>query len=144
MEQLVDRLKKGKYKSSNEILAKSKTEATCPTGTYLVLSFHRIAASVSEDDDIVNAGPQKMSLKGPVRRVQAEFLFTITNAIWLLVLSYMRITTPCRSALCVHSQCFDATSWFSMMEQTTTYMCPVCEKVLNYDDLIVDGCVPLL
>jgi E3 SUMO-protein ligase PIAS1 len=36
VEQLVDRLKKGKYKSSNEILAKSKTEATCPTGTYLV------------------------------------------------------------------------------------------------------------
>lgn len=59
-----------------------------------------------------------------------------------LQLSYMRISTPCRSALCVHSQCFDATSWFSMMEQTTTYLCPVCEKALNYDDLIVDGCVP--
>ena len=27
------------------------------------------------------------------------------------------------------------------MEQTTTYMCPVCEKVLNHDDLIVDGYV---
>jgi len=25
------------------------------------------------------------------------------------------------------------------MEQTTTWMCPVCEKVLNVDDLIVDG-----
>lgn len=55
----------------------------------------------------------------------------------------MRISTPCRSVLCVHSQCFDATSWFSVMEQTTTYMCPVCEKVLNHDDLIVDGCVNL-
>lgn len=25
------------------------------------------------------------------------------------------------------------------MEQTTTWMCPVCEKVLNPEDLIVDG-----
>lgn len=54
-------------------------------------------------------------------------------------LSFMRVQTPCRSMLCVHSQCFDATSWFSCMEQTTTWLCPVCEKVVNPDDLIVDG-----
>ena len=53
----------------------------------------------------------------------------------------MRISTPCRSSHCVHSQCFDAYSWYSVMEQTTTWMCPVCENVLNVDDLIVDGCV---
>ena len=29
------------------------------------------------------------------------------------------------------------------MEQTTTWMCPVCEKVLNVEDLIVDGYVLL-
>ncbi|KAK7059008.1 E3 SUMO-protein ligase pli1 [Paramarasmius palmivorus] len=74
--------------------------------------------SVQEDDDIV-AGPQKMSLKCP--------------------LSFMRVTTPCRSSKCVHSQCFDATSWFSVMEQTTTYLCPVCERVLDWKDLIIDG-----
>ncbi|EDR14963.1 uncharacterized protein LACBIDRAFT_300609 [Laccaria bicolor S238N-H82] len=70
------------------------------------------------DDDIV-AGPQKMSLKCP--------------------LSFMRVSTPCRSSKCVHAQCFDATSWFSMMEQTTTWLCPVCEKTLDYKDLIIDG-----
>ncbi|KAH9950402.1 hypothetical protein B0H21DRAFT_723283 [Amylocystis lapponica] len=73
VEQLVDRLKKGKYRSSQDIRAKS----------------------ASADDDI---------------------------------LSYMRITTPCRSISCVHSQCFDAFSWYSVMEQTTTWLCPVCEK----------------
>ncbi|KAI0963662.1 hypothetical protein AcW1_000679 [Taiwanofungus camphoratus] len=99
VEQLIDRLKKGKYKSSQEILDKM------------------IQAS-SVDDDIV-AGHQKMSLKCP--------------------LSYMRISTPCRSSQCVHSQCFDALSWFSLMEQTTTWLCPVCEKALNVEDLIVDG-----
>ncbi|KAG6912006.1 hypothetical protein DXG01_000254 [Tephrocybe rancida] len=75
-------------------------------------------ASLSEDEDIV-AGPQKMSLKCP--------------------LSYMRVNTPCRSSLCVHSQCFDATSWFSVMEQTTTWLCPVCERALDSKDLIIDG-----
>ncbi|KAG5638656.1 hypothetical protein H0H81_011208 [Sphagnurus paluster] len=75
-------------------------------------------ASLSEDDDIV-AGPQKMSLKCP--------------------LSYMRVNTPCRSSQCVHSQCFDATSWFSVMEQTSTWLCPVCERVLDSKDLIIDG-----
>ncbi|KZT72828.1 hypothetical protein DAEQUDRAFT_743461 [Daedalea quercina L-15889] len=99
VEQLIDRLKKGKYRSSQEILEKMKQAA-------------------SADDDII-ADRQKMSLKCP--------------------LSYMRISTPCRSSHCVHSQCFDALSWYSLMEQTTTWMCPVCEHTLNVEDLIVDG-----
>ncbi|KAI0735084.1 PINIT domain-containing protein [Earliella scabrosa] len=99
VDQLIDRLRKGKYKQREDILAEMNK-------------------SVSDDDDII-AGHQKMSLKCP--------------------LSYMRITTPCRSAVCVHPQCFDALSWFSVMEQTTTWMCPVCEKVLNVEDLIIDG-----
>ncbi|KAJ3551022.1 hypothetical protein NMY22_g51 [Coprinellus aureogranulatus] len=74
--------------------------------------------SLQEDDDI-QSGPQKMSLKCP--------------------LSYMRVVTPCRSSKCVHSQCFDATSWFSMMEQTTTYLCPTCDRALDPKDLIIDG-----
>ncbi|KAF8332340.1 PINIT domain-containing protein [Cantharellus anzutake] len=74
-----------------------------------------------EEDDEIVAGAQTMSLKCP--------------------LSYMRLRTPCRSQLCLHSQCFDATSWFMMMEQTTTYLCPVCDKALNVDDLIMDGYV---
>ncbi|KAJ7092675.1 PINIT domain-containing protein [Mycena epipterygia] len=75
-------------------------------------------SSMTIDEDIV-AGPQKMSLKCP--------------------LSYMRVSTPCRSRKCTHSQCFDATSWFSVMEQTTTWLCPVCERTLDCKDLIVDG-----
>ncbi|KAI6047681.1 PINIT domain-containing protein [Pisolithus marmoratus] len=98
--QLVDRLKKGKYRSREDIMAQMRAKAA------------------NDDDDIV-AGSQRMSLKCP--------------------LSFTRVETPCRSALCVHSQCFDATSWFSCMEQTTTWLCPVCEKTVNPDDLIIDG-----
>jgi E3 SUMO-protein ligase PIAS1 len=78
----------------------------------------QMVKATTDDDDIV-AGPQKMSLKCP--------------------LSFVRIETPTRSSKCVHSQCFDATSWFSVMEQTTTWLCPVCEKMLDCKDLIVDG-----
>lgn len=99
VDELVERLKKGKFVSKWDILSKMQRE-------------------LLEDDDIV-AGQQKMSLKCP--------------------LSYGRIATPCRSSLCVHPQCFDAASWFSVMEQTTTWLCPVCEKVLKSEDLIVDG-----
>ncbi|KAF8168157.1 PINIT domain-containing protein [Crassisporium funariophilum] len=74
--------------------------------------------AMSDDDDII-AGPQKMSLRCP--------------------LTFVRITTPCRSSKCVHPQCFDATSWFTMMEQTTTWLCPVCERTLDHRDLIIDG-----
>ncbi|KAI0348571.1 hypothetical protein BDW22DRAFT_1424727 [Trametopsis cervina] len=99
VEQLIDRLKKGKFRSSADILAK-------------------MVQAASEDDDII-AGHQKMSLKCP--------------------LSYARIVTPCRSSSCVHSQCFDASAWFQTMEQNTTWLCPVCEKVLDSEELIVDG-----
>ncbi|KAF7339508.1 hypothetical protein MSAN_02165200 [Mycena sanguinolenta] len=91
------------------------------TGFKSCHDIHRdMISSMTVDDDIV-AGPQKMSLKCP--------------------LSYMRVSTPCRSRKCTHSQCFDATSWYSVMEQTTTWLCPVCERTLDPRDLIVDGYV---
>ncbi|KAG8966476.1 SUMO ligase siz1 [Tulasnella sp. 419] len=98
-QQLMDKLKKGKYRSKDEVLADRKAQSL-------------------DDDDIV-IGPQKMSVKCP--------------------LSYMRIATPTRSSKCVHIQCFDALSWFSMMEITTTWQCPICEQTLDVADLIVDG-----
>ncbi|KAJ7225563.1 PINIT domain-containing protein [Mycena pura] len=89
------------------------------TGYKSSLDIRReMVSSMTVDDDIV-AGPQKMSLKCP--------------------LSYMRVNVPCRSRKCTHSQCFDATSWFSVMEQTTTWLCPVCERTLDCNDLIIDG-----
>ncbi|KAI0068256.1 hypothetical protein BV25DRAFT_1793319 [Artomyces pyxidatus] len=100
VDQLIDRARKGKYRSSVEVLAVRRKQAAL------------------DDDDIV-AGPQKMSLKCP--------------------LSYCRITTPCRSSQCVHPHCFDAMSWYSVNEQTTTWSCPICEKTINHEELIVDG-----
>ncbi|KAG8913461.1 SUMO ligase siz1 [Tulasnella sp. 408] len=98
-EQLVEILRKGKYKPKEEILMKMRQNV--------------------DDDDEIEAGPQKLSLKCP--------------------LSYTRIEIPIRSSACPHPSCFDATSWYGMMEVTTTWQCPICEKTLNLDEMIVDG-----
>ncbi|KAJ7689980.1 PINIT domain-containing protein [Mycena rosella] len=78
----------------------------------------QMVAATPDDDDII-AGSLKMSLRCP--------------------LSFMRIGMPCRSSRCTHSQCFDANSWYAVMQQTTTWLCPVCENTLDWRELIIDG-----
>ncbi|KAN0065672.1 E3 SUMO-protein ligase pli1 [Thecaphora frezii] len=82
-----------------------------------VLSSMKKAA---EDDDI-QAGSATMSLKCP--------------------LSYMRMTTPCRSNQCPHVQCFDALSFFSVNEQSPSWSCPVCNQTIKPEDVLMDGYV---
>ena len=74
----------------------------------------------AEDDDI-QAGAATMSLKCP--------------------LSYMRMVTPCRSSQCPHVQCFDALSFYSVNEQTPSWSCPVCNRIIKPDELMMDGYV---
>ena len=116
VDQLVNKLRTAKLRPAEMVKASRTSWISLFTnpGPNLFTVFK----TLTHDDDIV-AGAQTMSLKCP--------------------LSYMRLDTPCRSQHCSHPQCFDAASWYSMMEQTTTYLCPVCDKVLNVDDLIMDG-----
>ncbi|EST06874.1 Zinc finger, MIZ-type [Kalmanozyma brasiliensis GHG001] len=74
----------------------------------------------AEDDDI-QTGAATMSLKCP--------------------LSYMRINTPCRSIHCSHVECFDAESFFSMNEQSPSWACPSCHKIIKPEELLMDGYV---
>ncbi|KAI9512924.1 PINIT domain-containing protein [Russula earlei] len=117
VDQLIERVKKGKFRSREDVLAQRTCSVFLSRVHCMQIAPGKQAAKI-EDDDIV-AGPQKTSLKCP--------------------LSYARINTPCRSSQCVHVQCFDALSWYSVNEQTTTWSCPICEKSINHDDLIVDG-----
>lgn len=73
--------------------------------------------SKAEDADIV-ATSTVMSLKCP--------------------LSTRRIEVPCRSVLCTHNQCFDASSFLQLQEQAPTWTCPVCVKATSYESLNVD------
>ncbi|QSS50314.1 MIZ zinc finger protein [Histoplasma capsulatum var. duboisii H88] len=71
----------------------------------------------AEDADIV-ATSAVMSLKCP--------------------LSTLRIAVPCRSTICLHTQCFDASSFLQLQEQAPTWTCPVCNKATNFEALQID------
>ena len=53
-------------------------------------------------------------------------------------LSTLRIQVPCRSNICNHIQCFDATSFLQLQEQAPTWTCPICNKNVSFDNLHVD------
>jgi E3 SUMO-protein ligase PIAS1 len=53
-------------------------------------------------------------------------------------ISTLRISTPCRSTVCTHNQCFDAESFLQLQEQAPTWTCPICNKTISYEGLAVD------
>ncbi|PWY99663.1 hypothetical protein BCV70DRAFT_200589 [Testicularia cyperi] len=73
------------------------------------------------EDEEIQEGAATMSLKCP--------------------LSYMRMTTPCKSNFCPHVQCFDAYSFFSVNEQSPSWTCPVCNRTIKPEDVVIDGYV---
>ncbi|KAL4877644.1 transport protein particle component-domain-containing protein [Aspergillus karnatakaensis] len=97
IEELVDRLKRRRTITKEQVLQEMKSKA--------------------EDTDIV-ATSTVMSLKCP--------------------LSTRRIEVPCRSVLCTHNQCFDASSFLQLQEQAPTWSCPVCAKATSFESLNVD------
>ncbi|KAI1368510.1 hypothetical protein F5Y08DRAFT_296007 [Xylaria arbuscula] len=53
-------------------------------------------------------------------------------------LSYTRLSTPCRSVLCQHIQCFDANSYLQLQEQGPQWLCPICNQPAPFENLAVD------
>ena len=53
-------------------------------------------------------------------------------------ISTLRIDVPCRSTVCNHNQCFDASSFLQLQEQAPTWTCPVCYKTIIFEALTVD------
>jgi hypothetical protein len=82
------------------------------------------------------------SLLGRTRTCRVELTPAVSFPSSMLQLSYVRMSTPVRSKICDHLQCFEASSWFQINEQTPQWACPVCERVLTIDQLFVDGSVP--
>jgi len=98
--------------SVEELVAKLQARKTISSEQVV-----REMRSKAEDADIV-ATSTVMSLKCP--------------------LSTLRISVPCRSTICTHNQCFDATSFLQLQEQAPTWTCPVCNKATNFEALQVD------
>lgn len=53
-------------------------------------------------------------------------------------LSTIRIDVPCRTSLCSHNQCFDASTFLQLQQQAPTWVCPVCNKVSSFEGLQID------
>jgi len=54
-------------------------------------------------------------------------------------LGRMRMSLPCRPTTCDHLQCFDASLFIMMNEKKPTWICPVCNTGIKFDDLMIDG-----
>jgi hypothetical protein len=50
-----------------------------------------------------------------------------------------RLMLPGRSTDCRHVQCFDLECFLMMNEKKPTWLCPVCDKYILFDTLVVDG-----
>jgi hypothetical protein len=50
-----------------------------------------------------------------------------------------RLQLPGRSTECRHAQCFDLESFLMMNEKKPTWLCPVCDKYLAFDTLVIDS-----
>lgn len=57
----------------------------------------------------------------------------------LCPLTLLRIKIPVKTINCNHLQCFDAIEYISMNEKNPTWLCPICDKVCLYDDLLIDA-----
>ncbi|KAI1085728.1 PINIT domain-containing protein [Whalleya microplaca] len=80
-------------------------------------SVVRELSKAANDPDVV-ATSQVLSLKCP--------------------LSFMRLSVPCRSVLCKHIQCFDASSYLQLQQQGPQWVCPVCNKPAPFENLAAD------
>lgn len=54
-------------------------------------------------------------------------------------LSKTKMELPARGKACIHLQCFDAKQFLQMNEQKQTWLCPLCKKKVNFEDIQVDG-----
>jgi len=101
-----------KKRSVDELTRKIKSSRVITKSS--VLQEMKLKA---REDEVV-ATSTVMSLKDPV--------------------SYIRIKLPCRSHVCSHNQCFDASSFLQLQEQAPTWTCPICSKHVGFEDLAVD------
>lgn len=53
-------------------------------------------------------------------------------------LSTLRMAHPSRSWQCAHTQCFDAVCFLELQLQAPTWVCPICNKLINLDAIFID------
>ncbi|SCU83345.1 LAFA_0D03048g1_1 [Lachancea sp. 'fantastica'] len=80
------------------------------------LQYLRESLSEDEDEDLVTTSTI-MTLQCPI--------------------SYCRMRYPSKSVHCRHLQCFDALWYIESQQQIPTWHCPVCQKTVKVEDLVL-------
>ena len=78
-------------------------------------------------------------IKYVFKNEDAEIATTSIKVSLVCPLGKMRMQLPCRATSCIHLQCFDASLFLQMNERKPTWICPVCDKPILYDNLAIDG-----
>lgn len=63
---------------------------------------------------------------------------TIVRVSLLCPLVKFRMRYPAKGKNCSHLQCFDGAAYISLNEKKPAWHCPVCNRPLYYDDLLLD------
>jgi E3 SUMO-protein ligase PIAS1 len=69
----------------------------------------------------------------------SEIATTVLRVSLMCPLGKTRMQTPCRASTCTHLQCFDALLYLQMNELHPKWNCPVCDKEILFDNLVIDG-----
>lgn len=78
-------------------------------------------------------------IRDKLEDADAEIATTSLKVSLVCPLGKMRMQLPCRATSCSHLQCFDASLFLQMNERKPTWICPVCDKSILYDNLAIDG-----
>ncbi|KZS18611.1 E3 SUMO-protein ligase PIAS3 [Daphnia magna] len=78
-------------------------------------------------------------IRDKLEDADAEIATTSLKVSLVCPLGKMRMQLPCRATTCSHLQCFDASLFLQMNERKPTWVCPVCDKSILYDQLAIDG-----
>lgn len=81
----------------------------------------------------------KSIIMDKLRDEDTEIATTFLRASLQCPLGKMRLRSPGRSINCVHIQCFDLNFFIQMNEKKPTWLCPICDKKIAFDSLVVDG-----
>ena len=128
--------KRGGYENTMTV-----TYALTTKRFYLVVNVVR-QHPVEELVDKLKSGKgisKEQVIREMVSKVQDSDIEATSSTVSLKCpISTLRIDVPCRSTVCGHNQCFDASSFLQLQEQAPTWTCPVCYKIVNFEALTVD------
>ncbi|KAG0331120.1 SUMO ligase siz1 [Podila humilis] len=107
--------------------------------THLVKRFS-VQSIVAEIENGKFLSKEKMLQMIEDRNKDDDIMATSSTLSLKCPLGFQRINIPCRSSYCHHLQCFDAYTFFELNEQTPTWTCPVCSRIMHsWEEIVVDG-----